>query len=136
MPTSPVDRYIAGQPAAARGPLRRVRAAIRAALPGAEEALGYGIPAYRLHGRVVIYFAGWKAHYAIYPVTAALAEALAAALAPFDMSGRGTIRFPLADPVPARVIGRIARFRAREVEAAAAARKTAAASRRRISKKR
>jgi uncharacterized protein YdhG (YjbR/CyaY superfamily) len=59
MATSPVERYLARQPPPTRVPLRRVRAVIRAALPAAEEVLAYGIPAYRLHGRVVIYFAGW-----------------------------------------------------------------------------
>jgi uncharacterized protein YdhG (YjbR/CyaY superfamily) len=68
-----------------------------------------------MHGRAVVYFAGWKAHYSLYPATRALVEALAAELAPYEVNDKGTIRFPLSAPVPERLIGRIARFRAREV---------------------
>ncbi len=64
-----VDEYIAAQPKAAQVALKRVRSAIRKGVPGAEEAIWYQIPTYRLHGRYVIYFAGWKAHYSIYPST-------------------------------------------------------------------
>jgi uncharacterized protein YdhG (YjbR/CyaY superfamily) len=135
MPPAPVVAYITAQPAAARAPLRRVRATIRAALPEAEEVLSYGIPAYRLHGRVVIYFAGWTHHYALYPVTRALTDALASVLAPYEMSGRGTIRFPLTEPVPVTVITRIVAFRAREAADAAAVR-SARARTKRIVKKR
>jgi uncharacterized protein YdhG (YjbR/CyaY superfamily) len=131
-----IAAYIAAQPAPARGQLRHVRRAIRAALPDAEEAIAYGIPAYRLDGRVALYFAGWKSHYAIYPVTAALTEALADVLAPYDMSGRGTVRFPLGEPVPTAVITRIARFRASELKASARTRASRIPPRRRIAKKR
>jgi uncharacterized protein YdhG (YjbR/CyaY superfamily) len=55
-----VDEYIAAQPAAAQVALGRVRCAIRAAAWGAEEGISYKIPAYTLHGTVVLYFAGWK----------------------------------------------------------------------------
>ena len=62
-----VDEYIASQPDAARSVLERVRSTIRKALPAADEVISYQIPAFKLHGRVVIYFAGWKQHYSIYP---------------------------------------------------------------------
>jgi uncharacterized protein YdhG (YjbR/CyaY superfamily) len=109
-----VDEYIASQPTASHLPLRRVRAAIRRALPGADEVISYGIPAYRHGGRIVIYFAGWKTHYAIYPLTARVTAALGAALDKYDQSGKGTIRFPLDAPVPGPLIGRIAKLRAAE----------------------
>lgn len=109
-----VDEYIASLPAPSHLPLRRVRAAIRKALPGADEVISYGIPAYKLAGRVVIYFAGWKTHYAIYPLTARVTAALGAALDRYDQSGKGTIRFPYDAPVPGPLIGRIATLRARE----------------------
>jgi len=109
-----VDEYIAAQAPASHLPLRRVRAAIRRALPGAEEVLSYGIPAYRQAGRIVVYFAGWKAHYAIYPLTARVTAALGPALDRYDQSGRGTIRFPYEAAVPGPLIGRIAKLRAEE----------------------
>jgi uncharacterized protein YdhG (YjbR/CyaY superfamily) len=63
-----VDDYIAAQPAAAQAMLKRVHI-IRRSLRGAEEVVSYKIPAYKLGGRPVIYFAGWKAHYSLYPAT-------------------------------------------------------------------
>jgi uncharacterized protein YdhG (YjbR/CyaY superfamily) len=109
MPKSPVDVYLAKQPKAARTALRRVRAAIRRALPGAEETISYQIPAYKLHGRVAIYFAGWKEHYSVYPANDRLVKAFGRALARYELS-KGTIRFPLSEPVPVRLIERIAAF--------------------------
>ena len=115
-----VSRYIAGFPREVRPVLERVRATIRNALPGSDEAIAYNIPAFKVGGRVVIYLAGWKAHYSLYPSTNTLLEAFKDELAPYA-SGRGTIRFPLAEPVPARLIARVVKFRAREVAAKARA---------------
>ena len=64
-----VDDYIASQPEAAQGILKRVRGAIRGALPGAEEIISYKIPMYKMHGAVALYFAGWKHHYSLDPAT-------------------------------------------------------------------
>ena len=105
--------YIAAQPAAARAALKRVRGTIRKAMPKAEEVMSYGIPAYKLNGRVVIFFAGWKRHYSIYPATDGLAEAFKDELASYEIS-KGTIPFPLSEPVPVRLIERIAKFRAKQ----------------------
>ncbi|HEU0017417.1 MAG TPA: DUF1801 domain-containing protein [Methyloceanibacter sp.] len=109
-----VDEYIAAQPEATQAVLECVRSIIRKALPDAEEVISYQIPAYKLPGGAVVYFAGWKQHYSIYPTTGPLVEALKAELAPYDLS-RGTIRFPLGEKVPAKLIERIAKFRAKEV---------------------
>lgn len=120
-----VDEYIASQPDASRSILDQVRNAIRQAVPDAEEGISYKIPAYKLQGEPVIYFAGWKQHFSLYPVSASLLAALKLDNAPYVVS-KGTIRFPLSQPVPARLIGRIAKFRAKEV--AGRARKRAAAA--------
>jgi uncharacterized protein YdhG (YjbR/CyaY superfamily) len=88
--------------------------------------ISYGIPAYRLEGRVAIYFAGWKSHYSIYPANARLVAAFKDDLAPYEVNNKGTIRFPLSEPVPVRLIARLAKFRAQEArreKAAAGARK-------------
>lgn len=112
-----IDEYVAAQPAAAQAVLARVRSAIAKALPGAEEAISYQIPAFKRGGTAVIHFAAWKQHYSVYPASAAVVAALAGALAPYQVS-KGTIRFPLSQPVPATLIARIAKLRAKEVAAA------------------
>jgi uncharacterized protein YdhG (YjbR/CyaY superfamily) len=108
-----VDEYIASYPEAVRRVLERVRSIIRRAVPGAEEAISYGIPVYKRHGRPVLYFAGWKGHYSLYPSSDRLVAAFEDELAPYEVS-KGTIRFPLSEPVPAKLVEGIARFRARE----------------------
>jgi uncharacterized protein YdhG (YjbR/CyaY superfamily) len=124
-----VDGYIAAQPEANRAVLERVRDIIRKALPRAEEAISYQIPAYKLPEGTAIFFAGWKHHYSIYPASAALVAAFKDALAPYELS-KGTIRFPLAEKVPAKLIGDIAKFRAKEIAAGAKAKPRAAKTRR------
>jgi uncharacterized protein YdhG (YjbR/CyaY superfamily) len=109
-----IDKYLAGFPKDVRSALERVRSTIRKAVPSAEEAISYGIPAFKLHGRTMIYFAGWKEHYSIYPSNDRLVAAFKDELAPYEVNGKGTIRFPLADPIPVKLIAGIARFRAKE----------------------
>ena len=108
-----VDEYIASQPEAVQGILRRVRSAIRKAVPEAEEVISYKIPAYKLHGTVLLYFAGWKQHYSLYPVNERVFAAFKDELAQYEIS-KGTVRFPLSKSVPAKLIERIAKFRAKE----------------------
>jgi uncharacterized protein YdhG (YjbR/CyaY superfamily) len=109
-----VDEYIASQPEAVRGILGRVRSTIRKAVPAAEEMISYKIPAYKLHNRPALYFAGWKQHYSLYPASGRLVAAFRDELATYQVS-KGTIRFPLSQPVPVKLIGSIAKFRAKEV---------------------
>lgn len=109
-----VDEYLAAQPEDTQKALKRVRSIIRKAVPKAAEVISHKIPAYKLHGSPVLYFAGWKKHYSLYPATDALAAALKKDLAPYEMS-KGTIRFSLSEPVPKELIERIALFRAAEV---------------------
>jgi len=111
-----VDAYLTAQPEAARPALETVRSAIRAVLPEAQEVISYQIPAYRTGAGIIIFFAGWKKHFSLYPASEALVEAFADELKPYEVS-KGTIRFPLSQPVPAALIGRIAAFRAKEVSA-------------------
>jgi uncharacterized protein YdhG (YjbR/CyaY superfamily) len=108
-----VDAYLASQPEEPRAKLALVRAAIRRAAPEATEAISYQIPAFRLAGRVFIFFAGWKRHYSIYPVGDALMAAFGPEIAKYEIS-KGTIRFPLDEPVPEDLIFRIAKFKAQE----------------------
>lgn len=119
-----VDEYIASQPEAVRGTLERVRSAIRKAVPEAEEIISYSIPAYRLRVSPVLFFAGWKNHYSLYPATDRVVAAFKAELAKYDVN-KGTIRFPLSEPVPVKLIERIAKVRAEEVAERETAKATA-----------
>ena len=112
---SSVGDYIASRPPAVRPTLRRVRAAIRKALPKAVETISYRIPTYRVGGKAVIYFAAWTDHYSIYPATRTLVAALGDELAALKIE-KGTIRLSYDTPVPAGLIGRIAKFRASEAK--------------------
>jgi uncharacterized protein YdhG (YjbR/CyaY superfamily) len=109
-----VGDYIASQPRAVQAVLERVRTIVRKALPGADEVISYQIPTYKLHGRTVIYFAGWSQHYSLYPSSDRLVATFKNELSGYEIS-KGTIRFPLSEPVPARLIEGIVKFRAAEV---------------------
>ncbi len=102
------------QPEAVQPVLLRLRNAIRRAVPGAEEVISYKIPTYKLHGRPVLYFAGWKRHYSLYPVTESIVAACKGELGSCKIE-KSTVRFPLSEPVPVKLIERIAKFRAQEV---------------------
>ena len=108
-----VDEYISAQPQAAQVALKIVRRTLRKALPGAEEVISYKIPAYRLHGGIVLYFAGWKQHYSFNPASERMLAAFKDQLASYKVS-KGTIRFPLSEPVPLKLIECIAKFRGEE----------------------
>jgi uncharacterized protein YdhG (YjbR/CyaY superfamily) len=110
-----VDQYIASQPDRVQVVLERLRSAIRKALPEAEEVISYKIPTYKLRSLPVLYLAGWKRHYSLYPCGAHLVAAFKDELAPYEVNNKGTIRFPLSQPVPVKLIERIAKFRAKEV---------------------
>jgi uncharacterized protein YdhG (YjbR/CyaY superfamily) len=109
-----VSEYIASKPKETRAMLQSVRSAIRKAVPDAEEGLSYQIPTYTLNGVAMMYFAGWKEHYSIYPASDALVAEFKRELAPYKRS-KGTIRMPLSEPVPEKLIERIAKFRAKQI---------------------
>jgi uncharacterized protein YdhG (YjbR/CyaY superfamily) len=117
-----VDEYIATHPEDVRAILRRVRGILRRALPGAEEVISYQIPTYKRDGAYVVYFAGWKQHYSLYPVTDRVVAALGDDLAPYEL-GKGTVRFPLSRPVPVKLVERIAKLLAKEAAERARARR-------------
>lgn len=111
-----VDEYLQAQPEAVRGLLQSVRKAIRKAVPEAVESISYKMPAYKLQGSALLYFAAWKEHYSLYPVGPKLVAAFQDELEPYAVS-KATVRFPLTRPVPAGLIERIAKFRAGEIAA-------------------
>jgi uncharacterized protein YdhG (YjbR/CyaY superfamily) len=109
-----VDDYIAAQPDEAQGVLRDVRSTILKAVPKAEESISYGMPTYKLHAERLLYFAGWKKHYSLYPATKTLLAAFKDDLENAKVA-KSTLQFSLAEPVPEKLIERIAKFRAKEI---------------------
>ena len=118
-----VAEYIAAQPKASQPVLRNVRSVIRKALPDAEEVISYGMPAYRVHGYVALFFAGWRDHYSLYPVNDQLVASLGRQSTSYEVNDKGTIRFPLSEPVPAKLIAAIAKAKANEAAVRRKARK-------------
>jgi uncharacterized protein YdhG (YjbR/CyaY superfamily) len=115
-----IDDYIATFPAEVQAILQRIRATIREAAPEAEEAIKYGIPTFTLHGNLV-HFGGYKSHVGFYPAPSGI-EAFQDDLARYQ-SGRGTLRFPLDEPIPYQLITRVVRFRIAENQAKAGSKK-------------
>jgi uncharacterized protein YdhG (YjbR/CyaY superfamily) len=111
---SKVREYIAELPPESRKAVKRLRDAIRAAAPRATEAFSYGIPGFRMDGQMLMWYAGWKRHASIYPMTAAVRRAHAKDLAAYEMA-RGTLRFPLDETLPIGLVRRLVRTRLAEL---------------------
>lgn len=101
-----VKEYLDSFPDDVADVLRQVQDRIRAAAPGADEVISYGIPTLRLEGRNLVHFAGWKKHLGLYPVPDDVSS-----LAPeIDryLADRGTLKFPLSEPMPLELIEKVA----------------------------
>lgn len=129
-----VDEYIGLQPVPVREKLEEMREVIRRAVPEAEETISYGMPAFRLYGRIILYYAGWKQHLSLYPGNARLVAELADELTQYEVR-KGTIQFPLGEPLPVKLITRIAKIRAKEMSAAEKGKATARKQARRGTRK-
>lgn len=106
-----VDEYISGFPADVQIVMQEVRAAIKGAAPGAEECIAYAMPAYKLNGPLV-YFAGYKNHVGFY-ATPTGHEAFKKELSKYK-EGKGSVQFPLDQPIPLKLIEKIVKFRVKE----------------------
>lgn len=111
-----VDDYIDVQPEPVRQKLEQVRAAIRKAVPEAVEGIGYGMPGYKLHGKPMLYFAGFKEHYSLFAASGTFFGALQDELRGYKLR-KGTVQFPIEEPVPVKLISRIAKLRAEGIAA-------------------
>src|SRR5262245_2389737 len=94
-----VNEYIASKPKDVQAILKLVRGAIRKAVPEATEGISYQIPAYKLNGTALLFFAGWKQHFSLYPASDAMVGKFKKELANYEIS-KGTIRFPFSEAVP------------------------------------
>jgi uncharacterized protein YdhG (YjbR/CyaY superfamily) len=103
-----IDAYIAGFPKDVQALLEEVRAAIRKAAPEATEAIKYAMPTFVLNGNLV-HFGAYKRHISVYPVPTgdAVFDKL---LAPYETSGKGTVQFPLDQPMPVALIEKIVQY--------------------------
>jgi uncharacterized protein YdhG (YjbR/CyaY superfamily) len=106
-----IDEYISRFPAETQKVLRELRRVIRAAAPGAEEKISYQMPAFALHG-ILVYIAAYEHHIGFYPTSSGI-RAFKRELSGYK-SGKGSVQFPLAKPIPYELIRRIVEFRAGE----------------------
>jgi uncharacterized protein YdhG (YjbR/CyaY superfamily) len=104
-----IDEYIGQMPEAVRRPLRSVREAIHTAAPDARETIAYGMPSFEQKGVTLVSFGGFKSHIGFYPGAAAIGT-FAAELRDYA-TAKGSVRFPLDQPMPIDVIQRIVRFK-------------------------
>ncbi len=111
-----VDEYIAAQPEVLRPKLEQVRAAIRKAVPDAVEGIAYRMPGYKLHGKPMLYFAGFKEHYSLFAASGTFVAGIEDELRGYKLR-KGTVQFPPTIPVPVKLIGRIAKLRAAGIAA-------------------
>ena len=101
-----VDDYISSFPEETQAALQGMRRAIHDAVPGGQEKISYQIPTVTVNGKTVVHFAGWATHVSLYPIPGGDAG-FERELAPYR-AGRGTLKFPLGQPIPYDLIGRAA----------------------------
>ncbi|HET6981000.1 MAG TPA: DUF1801 domain-containing protein [Myxococcaceae bacterium] len=111
--TTPIDGYLARVGGEQRAALERLCRTIRAAAPGAEEIISYGIPTFRLDGRGVVGFGASSEHCALYPLNGTTVAAFADELDGFDTS-KGTIRFRPDRPLPVALVKKLVKARIAE----------------------
>jgi len=109
-----VDEYFASLPHAQREALTGMRETIRGAVPELEDAFSYAMPAVKLNGQPLVWYAAWKRHYSLYPIGAAILEAHRSLVDGYE-TARGTIRFPASAPLPNDLIATLVRARAVEL---------------------
>ncbi len=109
-----MDAYIASFPKEVQGILEKIRQTIRKAAPGAVETISYQIPTFKLNGTYLVHFAAWKEHIGFYATPSGNA-AFKKELARYKVA-KGSIQFPLDEPIPYDLVTKIAKFRVKETQ--------------------
>lgn len=109
---SSIDAYISEFPAETQAVLEELRELIKASAPDATETISYAIPTFDLNGRHLVHFAGYARHLGLYPAPSGL-EAFKEDLKSYK-SGKGSVQFPLDQPLPTDLIRRIVEYRVEE----------------------
>lgn len=109
-----IGEYIKSYPTNVQGILEEIRQIIHDAAPDAIETISYKMPAFKLNGKDLIYFASWKKHISMYPVPAG-SDLFEQELSPY-ISSKGTVSFQLDKPVPFKLIKAIAQARVKQIE--------------------
>ena len=104
-----VEEYIASFPEQTQKGLEEVRAVIKSVAPDAVENISYQIAAFKVNGKNFVSIAGWKEHISIYPIPAG-SKAFNKQIAKYA-SGRGTLKFPLNEPLPLKLIEKAIKYR-------------------------
>jgi uncharacterized protein YdhG (YjbR/CyaY superfamily) len=107
-----IDEYIATFPRNVRDILEELRRIIRESAPKSEETISYGIPTFDLDGKHLVHFAAYKNHIGFYPTSSGIAQ-FKNELSRYALS-RGTVRFPINEPIPFDLIRKIAKYRVKE----------------------
>jgi len=115
-----IDEYIAGFPKTTQVILKQIRALVNKAAPQATEAITYGIPTFKLNGNLV-HFGGYENHIGFYP-TASGIEAFKSKISKYKWS-KGTVQFPLDEPIPSKLITEMVKFRVKAVKTKTKAKK-------------
>ena len=113
MPIKTIDEFISQYPPEVQTILQKIRALIQKSAPGAEEAMAYGIPTFKLNSKNLVHFSAFKEHIGFYPTPAGI-EKFRKELSAYE-GAKGSVKFPLTKPVPYALIGRITQFRVKEV---------------------
>ena len=116
---SQIRAYFAATPPKARAALKKIRTAVLAVAAGAEEAFSYQIPAFKLNGQPLVWYAAFKNHCSLFPMTGAIRRKLAADLEGYETS-KGTVRLPLTRPMPSGLIKKLVKARLAEIRKGAA----------------
>jgi uncharacterized protein YdhG (YjbR/CyaY superfamily) len=114
-----IDAYIAAFPLEVQTMLEQIRVAIRETAPDAQETISYAMPTFTLNGHYLVYFAAYKKHIGLYPSPIGVEE-FQEAVSLYG-AGKGTMKFPLDQPIPFDLIRNVVRFRVKEHAERAAA---------------
>lgn len=109
-----IDEYLADVNTDQRRTLNRLRAIVRAAAPEAQECISYGIPAFRLNGRPLVFFGAWTNHCSLYPGNSAILKRFRDDLKDFEIR-KGTIRFLPNSPLPVALVKKLVKARVADV---------------------